>query len=144
MDGRDAYKPKTGTSQAAPFVAGLAALYLQAGLSPTETKEAILRSARVVEDLAVDGAAPLAATTPNNLVTTSSSENSVIGKDMGVSILSEEAPADERTAENAPLFGATATSLRGSGAATSQSSSPNGERSISEKLHKYLRSNDSP
>jgi len=55
------YKSKTGTSQAAPHVAGLAALYLQSGLTAEETVKAILNDARVIPELAVKGAAPLAA-----------------------------------------------------------------------------------
>lgn len=64
IDSPDSFAAKSGTSQASPFVAGLAALYLQYGYSVDETRTALLRDARVVDDLAVDGASPLAATAP--------------------------------------------------------------------------------
>lgn len=47
----DSVSIRTGTSQASPFVTGLASLYMERGLSADEAREALLRDARVVNDL---------------------------------------------------------------------------------------------
>ena len=56
-----AYAYKSGTSQATPFVSGLAALYLQSGLGPTETAAAIVADARAVSALSEGGSPALIA-----------------------------------------------------------------------------------
>lgn len=56
-----AYAYKSGTSQATPFVSGLAALYLQSGLGPTEISTAIVADARFVSALSEGGSPALIA-----------------------------------------------------------------------------------